>query len=166
MLESFQYVKKYWRSHILILHVLQEASNILVILILNLIDVQVYIYLWSSSERVLNHIASKIKISTPHQCLAKKIVTLSGRILSLRNLIYAKIFVSTSSWLQWSQFLDYITLLHDLLHRQDLLKKWFERNLKRLIVFLSIFGKDISPGWFYYSNSQCNFEVNLELFGY
>ena len=41
----FQYAKKYWRNHILTLHALQEASNILVILILRLLDIYVYISL-------------------------------------------------------------------------------------------------------------------------
>ena len=49
MLLSFQYVKNCWRSHILILHVLQEASSMLVIQILKLLDIQGYISdcLWS-----------------------------------------------------------------------------------------------------------------------
>ena len=30
-------------------------------------------------------------------------------------------------------------------------------------MFLSIFGKDISPGWFYCSNSQGNFKGNAQI---
>ena len=43
MFLSIQYVKNCWRSHILILHVLQEARNILVIPISKLLGVQGYI---------------------------------------------------------------------------------------------------------------------------
>ena len=64
-----------------------------------------------------------------------------------------------------NQFFHYFGLLHDLLHRQYLLNKWFERKLK-LLMFLSIFRKRISPGLFYCSNSQSNFEMTLDLFGY
>ena len=64
-----------------------------------------------------------------------------------------------------NQFFHYLGLLHDLLHRQYLLNKRFERKLN-LLMFLSIFGKRISPGFFYCSNSQSNFEMALDLFGY
>ena len=43
MLLSFQYLKNCWRSHILVLHALQKASDILVIPILKLLGVQGYI---------------------------------------------------------------------------------------------------------------------------
>ena len=35
-----------------------------------------------------------------------------------------------------------------------------------MTMFLSIFGKAVSPSCFYCSNSQGNFEMTLELFGY
>ena len=65
-----------------------------------------------------------------------------------------------------NQFFHYCGLLHDLLYRQDLPNKWFERRLKRLAKFISIFGKGISLGWFYCSNSQGNFKTILKLSGY
>ena len=65
-----------------------------------------------------------------------------------------------------NQFFYFCGLLHDLFHRQDLLNKWFGKKLKRLVMFLSIFGKGILPGWFYCSISQSNLDVTLELFGY
>ena len=64
-----------------------------------------------------------------------------------------------------NQFFHYFGLLRDLLQRQDLPNKWFERRLKHLAMVLSSFGKGISPGWFYYSNFQGNFEMTLELCG-
>ena len=42
-----------------------------------------------------------------------------------------------------NQFFHYFGLLHDLLHRQDLLNKWFERKLKLLVMFLSIFLENV-----------------------
>ena len=82
-------------------------------------------------------------------------MTLFRRILSQRNLIHsANIFVS------------YFGLLQDLLHCQFLPNKWLERKLGRLARFLSIFGKCISPDWFYCSIFQGNFEITLELCGY
>ena len=65
-----------------------------------------------------------------------------------------------------NQFFDDFGLLRALLHCQDLRNKSFERRLKLTAVVLSIFGKRISPGWFCCSNSQGNFEVTLERFGY
>ena len=64
-----------------------------------------------------------------------------------------------------NQFFYYFGLIH-LLHRQDLSNEWFERKLKLVIMLLSSFGKRISPGSFYCSNSQDNFVMTLELFGY
>ena len=63
-----------------------------------------------------------------------------------------------------NQFFHYFGLLHNLLHRQDLLSKWFERRLKRIAMFLFIFGKLSTPGWFYCSNSQGNFEMTFRTF--
>ena len=99
------------------------------------------IHLWSSLAPVLNHTASK----------KESLVTLSYKDICGRNK---------------NQFLYYFGLFYNLLHRQDLSKRWFERKLKRLATLLSIFRKDISPGWFYCVNSQGNFEVALELCGY
>ena len=53
-----------------------------------------------------------------------------------------------------------------LLYLATLANKWSERRLKRMTMFLSIFGKPISPSCFYCSNSQGNFEMTSELFGY
>ena len=63
------------------------------------------------------------------------------RMLSQRNLIYANVFVSASSHRNKNQFFHYFGLLHDLLHRQDLPNKWFDRRLKRVAIVLSIFWK-------------------------
>ena len=61
-----------------------------------------------------------------------------------------------------NQVFYYFSLLHDLLHRQELLNESFGRKLR----FLSIFGKGISPGCFYCSNSEGSFKMTLELFFY
>ena len=55
-----------------------------------------------------------------------------------------------------NQFFYYFGLLHDLLHCQNLLNEWFEKKLKYLIMFLSVFGKRISPGWFFCLSFQGN----------
>ena len=60
-----------------------------------------------------------------------------------------------------NQFFHCFGLLHDLLRRQDLPNKSFDRRLKRSTMFLSISVKDISPGWFYCPDSQGNFEMTL-----
>ena len=65
-----------------------------------------------------------------------------------------------------NQFFHYFSLLRDLLRRKDWPEKWFERRLKRMAMFLSIFGKPISRSCFYCLNPQGNFEMTLELFGY
>ena len=65
-----------------------------------------------------------------------------------------------------NHFFHYFGLLHDLLHRQDLLNKWLGRKLKLLVMFPSIFEKLISSVWFYCSSFLGNFEMTLELFGY
>ena len=65
-----------------------------------------------------------------------------------------------------NQFFHYFGLLHNLLHRHDLPNRWFERRLKRLALFLSIFGKGISPCWFYCSNSQGNFEMTFAVISF
>ena len=65
------------------------------------------------------------------------------------------------------QFFHYFGLLHNLLHRQDLTNKWFERKLKCMAMFLSTFWKTyftmISLGCFYCSNSWRNFEMTLDV---
>ena len=58
-----------------------------------------------------------------------------------------------------NQFFHYFSLLCDLLHHQGLQNKWFERRLKRMAMFLSIFGKHILPGCLYFLNSKGNFEM-------
>ena len=90
------------------------------------------IYLWSSLLPILNRIASKN-------------ITLVRLLRGLNK----------------NQFFHYFGLLHDLLRRQDLPNKSFDRRLKRSTMFLSIFVKDISPGWFYCPDSQGNFEMTL-----
>ena len=40
-----------------------------------------------------------------------------------------------------------------LLYSATLANKWPERRLKRMAMFLSIYGKPVSPNCFYYSNS-------------
>ena len=64
-----------------------------------------------------------------------------------------------------NQVIHQFSLLCDLFHHQDLPNKWFERRLKRMTVFLSIFGKLVSPSCLYL-NSQGNSEMTLELFDY
>ena len=105
MLLSFQYAKSCRRSHILMLHACQEeASNILVILILKLICVQEYIF---DQHTNFEPYASKnvrlvtlwYKDITATSVCSETMMTLSRRILSQRNLIYAaNIFVSASLW--------------------------------------------------------------------
>ena len=53
-----------------------------------------------------------------------------------------------------------------MLRRQDLPNNWFERRLKLLAMFLSIFRKVVSPSWFYCSNTQGHFELTLGILGY
>ena len=67
-----------------------------------------------------------------------------------------------------NQFFHYFLslLVIYLLHHQNLPSKWFERRLKRKAMFLPIFGKAISPSCFCCVNSQGDFEMTLELFGY
>ena len=66
-----------------------------------------------------------------------------------------------------NQFFIYLDLLRDLLHRQDLTNKRFERRLKCMAMFLSIFLKTyspmLSPGCFYCSNSRGNFEMTVDV---
>ena len=88
------------------------------------------------------------KISPQHQCLAKH-----WRPCLDEYYHNGTWYTQTFLWQllcgrNKNQFFHYFSLLHDLLHRQDLLKKCFWRKLKSLVMFLSIFGKGISPGWF------------------
>ena len=89
------------------------------------------------------------------------------RILTQRNLMYANIFVSVSSWWQENKFFHYFGLLRDLLHRQDLTNKSFESRLKFMAMFLSSFWKKyftmISPGWVYCLNSRGSFETTVDV---
>ena len=86
-------------------------------------------------------------------------MTLFRRILSQKERYTLTILCQLLCGRNKNQFFHYFGLLRDLLQRQDLPNKWFERRLKHLAVVLSSFGKGISPGWFYYSNFQGNFEM-------
>ena len=113
------------------------------------------IYLWFFSAPVLNHIASKnvrlVKLSyndITATCLAKQWWPCSDENYHKRTW-YTQIFLcQLLRGRNKNQFFHYVGLFHDLLHRQDLLNKWFERKLKLLVMFFAIFGKRFLPGCF------------------
>ena len=128
----------------------------------------------SSPVPVLNHNASKNKKLVTHWYKDITVTSLSGEtmILFRQSIIHKGIWYTQAFSSQLlrgcnkNQFFNFFGLLHDMLRRQDLLNNWLERRLKLSAMFLSIFRKVVSPSWFYCSNSQGNFEMTLEIFGY
>ena len=97
----------------------------------------------------------------------EKMMTLSRRILSLRNLIYANIFVSASSWLQQKSILSLLWLVTRSAASPRFAKLLVWNEVKTFgNVPLHFFRKDNSLSWFYCSNSQGNSKMTLEAFGY
>ena len=94
---SFQYVKSCWRSHILILHTCQEATNILVILVLQVIRVQEYIFNRQTSFELYWIYECKVsdtlvKDITATSVCSETMMTLFRGILSQRNFMRGKQF--------------------------------------------------------------------------
>ena len=110
------------------------------------------IYLLSSLVPVLSHIPSKnvrlmtllYKDNTASSVFNETMMPCSDKYYH-KGTCYTQTFLCylLSGWNK-NQFFHYFSLLQDLLHRQDLPKKWFERRIKRLTTFLSIFRKGIS----------------------
>ena len=97
------------------------------------------IYLWSSPVPVLNHIAVKniwSVISPQHHCLGKNDDPVQTNIRKMKTFL-CQLFRGPNN----NQFFQNFGLLHDLFYCQDLSNTWSKRRLKRLTIFLSIFGK-------------------------
>ena len=100
------------------------------------------IYPWSSSAPVLNHIASKnvrlVTLSnkeTTATCLAKPWWPYSDEY-NHKATWFTQIFLcQLLRGRNKNQLFHYFGLLHDVLHRQDLLNTWFERKLKLFFSF-------------------------------
>ena len=121
------------------------------------------IYLWSSPVPVLDYIISKnVKLVTlwryhrnisvwrnNNDSVQMKSIT---RELDIRRHIYDSFFVVAI------KINSFTTLACYAICCKVQVCQRFERRLKRLALFLFIFGKDASLGWFFCSNSQGNFE--------